>query len=96
MLVHVGSVRLTYVYVTLVQMCPLYTSRCSPPEHDVNCEEDHGFSESCVFSLCVITLCGMFLISLNLKNLSRQSPRPGGKYFLPGTVVYYESLFSAL
>lgn len=42
-----------------------------------------------IMSLCIISLCGMVFILL-----SRQSPEQG-KSFLPATVVFCESLFSA-
>lgn len=95
-LVHVGSVRLTYVYVTLVQMCPLYTSRCSPPEHDVNCEEDHGFSESCVFSLCVITLWHVPHQPQFKKPLTSEPPTRGEVFFTRHCCILWEFIFCPL
>lgn len=76
------------MFVTVVQMCPRYTSDCIPQEH-VNCKKD-CFRKS----LCVICLCGMFFIAPVL-NLSSRSLTEQGRY-LYFIVVHFESLFSAL
>lgn len=85
------------MYVTLVQMCPLYTSHSFPREH-VYCEEDP------VFVLFVFYF-NSFFVSLSvyhhslwhvLQKTSHVQALRQGEYFLPGTVVYCESLFSAL
>lgn len=65
-----------------------YTSHCFPREH-VKIVKGIVFV-SLFVSLYIIILCGIFFIAPVL-NLTEQ-----GKYFLPGIVVYCESLFSAL
>lgn len=70
----------------------LYTSHCFPREH-VYCEEDHGFCESPRLSVYHHSLWHV----LHRPDFNALTSRPRTRQvFLPGTVVFCESLFSAV